>query len=108
MQKLPLPEAIANAPSLMVGLEFFYSAFLDLNTTRSDNYGGEGPISWLAVTAWANEYGVFGEQREDLHFFIGELDKAYLDYKVSKIKKANEATIEKTGKVGGRLGSGFP
>jgi hypothetical protein len=85
-QRLPLPEKIANAPELLIGLEFFYMAFLDLTTCRGTGYDTEGPISWLAIKEWADSNEVEGEQREDLFYYINELDKAYLDFKAKKLK----------------------
>ena len=89
-QGLPLPDRIANAPELLLGLDFFYSAFMDLTTCRGTGYGTEGPISWLSILDWANEYGVEGEQREDLFYHIQKLDEVYLTFKAKKLKNAEK------------------
>lgn len=86
-----LPAAIKNAPELRLGLSLYYGAFWDLNSCRS--YGtGEGPISWLAINAYATARGLDEEQRADLHCFVPAMDRAYLKH------AADER--EKTGKRG--------
>lgn len=83
--RLPLPNRIQNAPVLWLGLEFFYSAFLDLNTCRPSGWN-LGPIPWSAIADYANAMDVIGEQRDDLFFFVRSLDSAYLEYHEVKAK----------------------
>lgn len=77
--RMPLPERIANAPALFLGLELYYGAFADLNTCRA-----EGPISWLTIDEYAQRRGLCGEQKEDLFFFVREMDNAYLEFQRGK------------------------
>ena len=63
---------------------------MDLTTCRGTGYGTEGPISWLSIRDWANEYSVEGEQREDLFYHIQKLDEVYLTFKGKKLKNAEK------------------
>lgn len=45
-----------------------------------------GPIPWTAIREWANEWGLEGDQREDLFLLIMHMDTEYLKY----IKKSEE------------------
>nr|DAO81138.1 MAG TPA: hypothetical protein [Caudoviricetes sp.] len=84
--KLPIPDAIANAPILTEGLELYFMAFLDLTTCRS--YGmSEGPIPWTAIKDWATYNGLSVTQTEDLFYMVREMDNAYLDYRAKKQKQ---------------------
>jgi hypothetical protein len=74
-----LPRAIRDAPELALGLELYYLAFWDLDSCRAIGMG-EGPISWLAVDAYAAARGLGSEQRSDLHAFIPAMDRAYLKH----------------------------
>lgn len=83
---MPLPQAIANAPELELGLDLFYLAFMDLTTCRSMGFG-EGPIPWSAVRDYCDELGLEGEQRDDMFIHIRLMDTAYLNHRASKVKK---------------------
>lgn len=86
-QNMPLPDAIANAPVLEIGLDLFFTAFMDLNSCR--NIGvGEGPIPWTAKQMYAKEeLNLEGEQRDDFFYYINRLDTAYLDHKAKQRKE---------------------
>lgn len=84
--KLPIPDAIANAPILTEGLELYFMAFLDLTTCRS--YGmSEGPIPWTAIRDWAAYNKLSTYQTDDLFYMVREMDNAYLDYRAKQQKK---------------------
>lgn len=83
-QRMPLPEKIRNAPSLELGLDLFYVAFMDLTSCRAVGFG-EGPIPWTATRIMADEeLGLAGEQREDLFYYIGRMDTVYLEHRAKK------------------------
>lgn len=88
----PIPEAIANAPELMAGLQFYFVAFLDLTSCRSLGMGNEGPIWWTAIDKYAGRLELEGERREDLFHYISEMDKVYLEYRAKEAKKSSKAT----------------
>jgi hypothetical protein len=83
----PLPNAIANAPELEIGLHLYYVIFFELMSCRSLGQGSEGPIWWTAIDSFCNRNHIHGEQREDVFHHINELDKEYLKYRVKEIKK---------------------
>jgi hypothetical protein len=69
-----------------MGLELYYTAFLELCNCRAIGMGGEGPIPWTAINQWANEYQLSEEQRDDLSFYILKLDRIYLEHQAKKVK----------------------
>jgi len=82
-QGKPLPDVIANAPELHDGQRFWYNAFLDLSTDRPVGFG-EGPIPWSSIECYADAFRLRDLDREDLHFHVRSLDKAYLKFKADK------------------------
>lgn len=83
----PLPDRIANAPELKLGLELYFQAFLDLDGER-DSSMGIAPIPWSKVKTYAEFYGFSKEQTEDLFFFIRKMDNAYIKRENAKQKKS--------------------
>lgn len=80
---MPLPDKIANAPHLQLGLEFYYHAFINLNTER--RFGQvEGPIPWSAIENYGMRRQLDEEELVDLHFYVSTMDSAYLEYRKSK------------------------
>lgn len=89
-----LPPAIRDAPELCKGLGLYWDAFWHLDSCRG--YGmSEGPISWLAIDAYATARGFDPEQRDDLHHHIAAMDRAYLKHLSEKREK--ERTRGKSG-----------
>jgi hypothetical protein len=84
----PLPNKIANAPQLSLGLELYMQAFQDLTSCRAGTYNSEGPIPWNAIHHWAFVRGLSEEQFSDTCFMIGEMDEVYLAFKTRKLKEA--------------------
>lgn len=82
----PLPEAIANAPTLYLGLDFYFRAFLDLNTCR-DMGMGRGPLPWTALVQYAGEMGLTGEDKEDFLYLLQKVDNDYLEWARDQDKK---------------------
>jgi hypothetical protein len=81
--KMPIPAKMQNAPALLLGLDLFYVAFLDLYSCRSVGFG-EGPIPWTAISEYCDRSEVHGEQREDMFYFVRALDNEYLKFKNAK------------------------
>ena len=97
--RAPLPDAIANAPQLLIGLELFYGGFMDLIGSRMLGFS-EGPIPWSAVGDYCDELGIEGDQREDFFYHIQRLDTAYLELRAKQAKKAAPvSTAKKTASV---------
>ncbi len=82
--KQPIPVAIANAPSLLPGLEFYYGGFQDLTTCRSPGGMSEGAIPWTVKHQWCDRNNVYGEQREDFIYLITHLDIEYRNFLAAK------------------------
>ena len=83
-----MPDKIANAPELLMGLELYYIAFSDLTSCRGSP---DSQINWVAIKQWAEEHELYGEQREDLFFHVQSLDSVFLDYKVKRAKRQTGA-----------------
>lgn len=71
-------------------MNLYYIAFLELTTCRGSTYGSEGPVSWLTINEYAHAKEFEEEQREDLFFFMGRMDAAYLNFKTEKLKTATK------------------
>lgn len=99
----PLPNSIANAPDLEIGLQLFYVAFFELSTCRSFSQMSEGPIWWTAINDYCNQYNIRDSQRDDLFYHLNELDKVYLDYREKETKKQLDKNAKK-GKIGKQNG----
>ena len=104
-QRLPLPDTIANAPELSLGLDLFYTAFHDLNSCRTLGFA-EGPIPWLAIDDYCGRLSITGVQREDLLYHVQQLDTVYLEYRAKQATKSagNGGTkgVRKEGKAARR------
>jgi hypothetical protein len=83
---LPLPERIKNAPTLDLGLDFFFRAWIELGSERPIGFD-EGPIPWDSIRKYCNEYDIVGELREDTFYLVRSMDNAYLKYRRDKAKK---------------------
>lgn len=81
--RLPLPERIANAPRLQIGLELYYDAFWELGSCRAFGWS-MGPIPWVAINDYAETFDFDGEQREALFHYVRVMDQAYLNFHAPK------------------------
>ncbi|UFK26665.1 tail chaperonin [Roseobacter phage RDJL3] len=80
----PLPDPIANAPEIPLGLGFFYKAFQELSSERMD-----GPIPGSAIRSYCRDEEITGELADDVKYHIRNLDNALLDYRRKKAEKEN-------------------
>lgn len=80
----PLPDPIANAPEIPLGLGFFYKAFQELSSERL-----EGPIPGSAIRSFCRDEDVTGELADDVMYHIRNLDNALLEYRRKKAEKEN-------------------
>jgi len=78
--RVPLPSKIQNAPEILAGLDFYYTAFMDMTSCRELGYGQVGPVSWLTIQRYCEVYGIEGESREDMFYHVHKLDRTYLDW----------------------------
>lgn len=80
----PLPPAIANAPELYDGLDFFLESYMDLNSNRS---GETGYIPWTAVKDYCQFYDVDSETMGEMFFHFQAMDDARSEYLQKKQEK---------------------
>ena len=96
-QNTDFPDKIKNAPSLFMGLELFFKAWMELSTCRINSLE-EGPIPWESIRNYCLEYGIVGELKEDMFYLIRSLDNAYLSYRRDKAKKQQLSSERKAKK----------
>lgn len=82
-----LPDKIANAPEILLGLALYYNGFSALSSTRGALYSSEGPIPWLAMRDYCDENEIYGVQRQDFYDLLVKMDQAYLKFKGKKSKE---------------------
>lgn len=81
----PMPERIANAPELQLGLQLYLEAFFDLDSERTHGKS-LAPIPWSRIKGYAEAYEFDTEQTEDLIYFVKKLDNEHLKRLASKRK----------------------
>lgn len=81
----PIPDRIANAPELILGLDLFINAFLDLDSERNSGFA-LGPIPWTKIKEYAQTYDFDLELTEDLIYYVKALDNDYLKKQAAKAK----------------------
>ena len=84
--KMPLPDKIANAPSLQAGLQFYHRAFNDLHSCRSGGMS-EGYIPWTAVLVYSKQYALDSDEFERLLTLVRRMDLEYLKHREKKLKR---------------------
>jgi hypothetical protein len=82
----PVPKRIAEAPQLLPGLGFYYTAFLTLSSCRSVGFS-EGRIPWTAARDYANQLDMTDEELEDLWMLVCSMDGEYLKYRAEQAAK---------------------
>lgn len=80
-EKRDFPKAIANAPSLSVGLGLYYEAFSELETCRGD-WGG--PIPWTAIDAYCRRMEITGDQFSNMVAHIRAMDRAISEWRAEQ------------------------
>lgn len=76
---LPIPEPFKDPPELLEHAHFYYNAFTDLHTCRSD-----GVIPWTTCMQYAERLGLDDEQAEELWEYIRALDVAWNEHQKTK------------------------
>lgn len=96
--KLPLPEALKNAPSLHMGLSFYFNAFKYLSTCRKSGFG-IGRITYFDCVKYCEVNDIVGDQRDDLVTIILAMDETYVEFcekkNKQKKKKADQPDADK-------------
>ena len=65
-------------PILRRNLTWIWRAWRALSGSRTLGFGVAGPISFLAIDAYARRYYIVGDDFEALHYLIVAMDEAYL------------------------------
>ncbi len=85
---MPLPDAIANKPTLIHGLELYYGAFWDLIADRLSGMSGVGAIKYTALSVWLSDNRIYDlDDRNRFKVIINHMDMVYLNHIRSKEKK---------------------
>lgn len=84
----PLPKKIAEAPTLGLGLQVFWDAFMELSSCRSIGMA-VGPIPWTAIREYGRALNLDEEQQNMLVVLIRAMDNCYREHidRQSKAKK---------------------
>lgn len=69
----------------MLGLELYYTGFLDLTSCRQIGMG-IGPISLLSILEYCFLKEIEGEQQQDFIWLIQRLDSKYLEWSKNRGK----------------------
>jgi hypothetical protein len=79
-----MPDRIANAPELQMGLQLYIQAFFDLDSERSHG-AGLTQIPWTRIRDYAEAAELDEEQTEDLIFFVRRLDAEHIKRLAKKV-----------------------
>lgn len=79
-----IPDRIANAPELQIGLQLYLQAFFDLDSERSHS-SSLSPIPWTSIKQYATAIELDERQTDELFYFIKKLDKVHLERLKNKI-----------------------
>lgn len=100
-----VPDNMASAPELRVGLQFYIEAFFDLDSERTH---GESlaPIPWGKIKDYAEAYECDEEQTADLIYLVKQMDADHLKRLAAKIKARSKhgGKPVKSGKTYARRG----
>lgn len=90
--RMPIPDAIQNAPVLHPWLTLYWLAFQDLTSSRQFGFS-MGPISLLNMVEYCIIHGIEGECREDLLWFLPRMDSFYMEWKA---KNNGSTSVQQT------------
>jgi hypothetical protein len=80
---MPIPDRIREAPELMLGLQLYIGAWLDLSSCRQSGWT-EGPIPWPEVEQYGRLLELDEETIADLHHHIRAMDNVYLKHQEAR------------------------
>lgn len=82
----PIPDRIANAPELRIGLQLFLQAFFDLDSERTHVFS-PSPIPWTSIKAYCEANELDEEETDDMFYFVKAMDEAHLKRLAAKSGK---------------------
>lgn len=91
MDRSQLPDKVANAPQLWIGLELYWEAFQKLTTCRSSGMG-EGAIPWTAVSQYCRDYTIQDLEREDFEFLVDRMDREYMKVRREQAERSKPSS----------------
>jgi hypothetical protein len=75
--------------------ELYFEAFDALRYDRHYGaFGGQSPIKYTAISAYAHDHGIVGDDFGRFKRFIFALDRAFIRFETSKAKSSPEAGAE--------------
>lgn len=80
-----LPEAVANAPKLDFGNQWYFDVWQELSNDRQIGFGC-GPIPSSSIRDYGIAEQLTSIEIEDLRYLLRELDIEYLQYQEKKAK----------------------
>lgn len=80
---MPLPAKIAAAPELLLGLEFYFSVFLELQNCRDVAFGA-GPLRTTTILDYARGMELDEHETDMLVFHLRKMDNEYLKWNNAK------------------------
>lgn len=84
--KVAIPKAILDAPTLQAGLDFYLKAFFILSSCRQIGMS-ESRIPWTAANDYSLRYGLSEADFDALWELISAMDTAYLNHQAKKHDK---------------------
>lgn len=65
-------------PPSIIGYEFIWVVFSELQSCRQMGTEQLGPIPWTAINDYAKRHEIYGNEFDELVYFISMLDSYYL------------------------------
>ena len=95
--RMPVPDKFNKAPTLLPGLELYFSAYDELVSFHTIN-AERPPILWADVHEYAKHHRFDSDQRENLMHYVRDLEQAALTWRRKKLKthgQGNQTTKPK-------------
>ena len=90
---------VLNAPQLEPELMLYWVAYCDLSTCRSTDMGVPCPLPWTAVNQYSTYYEFDEEQDERLHYFVGAMDKAFMEWSKQQSESRKRGNVKKPRRI---------
>ena len=83
----PIPDRIANAPELRIGLEVYMVAFFDLDSERNHSMTPTA-IPWTKIAEYCRVFGFDEELTNSTFHHVRKMDQWHLKRITSKLDKS--------------------
>lgn len=80
---MPVPQVIADAPELQIGLDLFHMAYMDLTTCRVSG----GAIPWNAMKEYCMYNGYDDELTDEVIYIVRHVDVAVREWHEARAKQ---------------------